>query len=517
MRIVREGEFRLADLLGALSLVNDLGMGVPPEHALRTCFLAARLAAAMGVERHVAADAFYAALLQDLGCTAAAHEVAGFAGGDDIAFRGGSVKIDSERPREAMSYILGLAPDRSLPVRLQVILRMVIRGERAVGGFVQATCEVGARVADLLGAGSGVTLALGQVIERWDGKGLPAGLAGEQIGLPVRLIHVCSLAAIFAVSEGREAALSAVERGSGGALDPGIASAFLEHGPTFLDEMESADAWEGVLEAEPAPQRMVRGSDLDQIAEAFADVADLKSPFLTGHSRGVARLAERAASALGLAEGERHRIRRAGLLHDLGRVGVPTGIWEKQRRLTRSEWEQVRLHPYHTERILMRSPDLTALAAVAGMHHERLDGSGYHRGATGAPLAARILAAADAFRAMIEPRPHRPARLEEGAARELEAEARAGRLDPEVVRAVIHAAGEAPAKIRRAWPAGLTDREVEVLRLVARGLSNRAIAGRLVIAEKTAGNHVQHAYAKLGVSTRAAATLFVMQHGLLDP
>ena len=271
-----------------------------------------------------------------------------------------------------------------------------------------------------------------------------------------------------------------------------------------------------MLEAEPAP-RTIGTEGLDGLARALADMVDLKSPFMLGHSSEVAALSERAAGALGFDPEAVTDLRRAALLHDLGRVAVSNTIWEKQAALSTTEWELNRLHPYQTERIMARSRVLEPLARTAGMHHERQDGSGYHRGTSGAelPAAARILAAADAFQAMTQDRPHRPRLAPEAASEALAQEARSGRLDPECVRAVAEAAGQPAPKVRTEWPAGLSDREVEVLRLVARGLSNRAIAGSLYISPRTAEHHVQHIYTKIGASTRAAAALFAMEHGLL--
>jgi HD-GYP domain-containing protein (c-di-GMP phosphodiesterase class II) len=211
------------------------------------------------------------------------------------------------------------------------------------------------------------------------------------------------------------------------------------------------------------------------------------------------------------------RIRRAGLLQDLGRAGVPNGIWDKPGPLTTTEWEQVRLHPYHSERILLRSPALTPLAPLAGMHHERLDGSGYYRQAMGEsiPAGARLLAAADAYQAMTERRPYRPSHTPEEAAAELRGDAASGRLDPQAVHAVLEVAGHIIEPVRSEWPAGLTSREVEVLRLAARGMSNREIGAALSISPKTADHHIQHIYTKIGVSTRAGAAIFAMEHDLL--
>ena len=304
---------------------------------------------------------------------------------------------------------------------------------------------------------------------------------------------------------------------SGGWFDPAVAGAFQRYGEDLLRANDAVDPWQAVLEAEPAPVRRVRPGELDRVAHCFADMVDLKSTYTLGHSTRVAELAELAARAVGLDEPAVTDLRRAALLHDLGRVGVSSGIWDKPGALTRSEREQVRLHPYHTERILACSPVLAPLGRIAGLHHERLDGSGYHHGfgAAAIPVPARLLAVADTFQTLTQDRPHRAAHAPAQAAERLAEEARAGRLDTDCVRAVVEAAGQPPAAARTSRPSGLSDREVEVLRLVARGLSNRQIADTLVISRRTAEHHVQHVYAKIGTSTRAAAALFAMEHDLL--
>ena len=223
-----------------------------------------------------------------------------------------------------------------------------------------------------------------------------------------------------------------------------------------------------------------------------------------------------ATHVYGLSDADARLVRRAGLVHDLGRLGVSNAIWDKRGTLTAAELERVRLHPYLTERMLASSGALAPVGAIAVQHHERLDGSGYPRGLSGDAIApaGRILAAADAYHAMTEPRPHRAARTAEEAAAELRAGVRRALFDGDAVDAVLRAAGH-PVRRRREWPAGLTTREVEVLRLLVRGLSNKEIAERLVISRKTAGSHVEHIYSKIGVSNRARASLFAMKHGLM--
>jgi putative nucleotidyltransferase with HDIG domain len=250
---------------------------------------------------------------------------------------------------------------------------------------------------------------------------------------------------------------------------------------------------------------------------AFADFADAKTPFTLGHSRGVAEFGAAAARNLGLSAADATRVRRAGLLHDIGRSGVPNAVWERKGALSVDQWERVRLHVYYTERILTRCECFHPISPIAAAHHERLDGSGYHRGSRGNDLdsRARVLAAADACQAMLQPRPHRPARTLDDAARELRKEVSAGRLDPQAVEAVLAGAGVRPRRTVPSRPGNLTDREIEVLRLMAQGRSNREMATSLGITPKTVGHHVQHIYDKIGVSTRAAAAVFAVENRLL--
>jgi HD-GYP domain-containing protein (c-di-GMP phosphodiesterase class II) len=237
-----------------------------------------------------------------------------------------------------------------------------------------------------------------------------------------------------------------------------------------------------------------------------------------GHSEAVAALAEAAGSQLGVDAEGCTLLRHAGYLHDLGRVAIATSIWEAERPLTEGERERVRLHAYYTERILARPASLAPVAAVASLAHERTDGSGYHRRipTNAIPLTARILAAADVYAALVANRPHRAALTPAGAAQMLSDEASAGRLDARAVSAVLAAAGHATSERRAvALPNGLSSREAEVLALVAVGMTNKEVATRLRISDRTVGHHLQHVYDKLGVSTRAAAALFAQQRGLV--
>ena len=275
--------------------------------------------------------------------------------------------------------------------------------------------------------------------------------------------------------------------------------------------------WEQALQAEPFPQVRLAGERVDAAFTAIAALTGLKSPWLREHSTGVAELAEAAAWRMGLAADSVAVVRRAALAHDVGRVGVSNAIWEKPGPLGFGEWERVRLHPHFTERAFAQSPALAPIGMLAGSHHERLDGSGYHRGTRGPALdtAARILAAADCYSAMREARPYRPALEAATAEAELTREAEEGRLDHGAVDAVLAAAGHRVRQRPRELPAGLTQRELEVLLVLVRGQSNQRIADDLGISAKTVGHHVQHVYEKAGVRTRAAATLWAFEHDLV--
>jgi HD-GYP domain-containing protein (c-di-GMP phosphodiesterase class II) len=391
---------------------------------------------------------------------------------------------------------------------------VMIRGRSIAAAGVRADCEVAVHMARRFQLHENVATALYQTFERWDGHGMPGGLEREAISVPARFAHVAFAAVMFHDAGGRETAVDAVRRWSGRSLDPEIAQAFLQGSNDLLETVESEDAWLDALACEPSPRQLVPERRLDEVIRGFGDFVDLKSTFLHGHSAGVASLAEAAGRVSNLPEAEAIALRRAGWLHDLGRAAVPTVVWEKPGPLTTPEWELVRLHPYHTERILSRSSALAPLAQLAGMHHERIDGSGYHRGALAAaqPKAARILAAADVYQALTQERPHRRALSPEAAARVLEAQPG---LDRDSVTAVLEAVGQRPGR-RLPWPAGLSDREVEVLRLLARGRSMRQIGETLFISPSTVHTHVAHIYEKAQVTTRASAALFAMENGLLE-
>lgn len=510
---------RLAQLIAALSIATDLGTGQPIQHALRACLLAQELARRSGVAVDRSAEVYYLALLRFVGCTADSAETAEQVGGDDIGFIAGMAPGFMGGPREQLRALvrstgIGVGPLRRVTSRARVLAD--VRGAtRAIAAHCDAAQQLSAR----LRVGEGVTAALGNAFERWDGRGIPGDRAHEEVPASVRVVEVARDIHLWLGIAGIETAVEVIGRRAGHAYDPAVAAAFTTDAHGVLDAVATRDAWQATLDAEPDPIVLVGSDQLTGILHAFADFADLKSPWLRGHSPAVAGLAADAAQLSGLTPAEVTAVRHAGLVHDLGRVGVPNGIWDKAEPLTLDEWEKVRLHPYLTERILNRSSALAPLARLAACHHERGDGSGYHRGARSAELSSseQLLAAADAYQAMTGARPHRPPLSPAEAAAELRRECAAGRFRGEVVDAVLEAAGHAGARRPQLRPAGLTERETEVLRLIARGQSNRQVATKLVISPKTVGAHIEHIYLKAGVSTRAGAALFAMEHQLLQP
>ena len=504
---------RLAEVLAAVSLASDIGHDQPLEKSLRNTVIAVRLGEELGLRREELSAVYYVALLRSMGCTSNSHETAVLMGGDDRAFLGLVQELAGgdflEWARGAAGHVAATAPELAAARTEEWFLTVGrIEGRRAG----ESACEVSVTLARRLGLPAEVQLALDQVYERWDGHG-PSGIRGDDLRLAARISHVVDVVEIADRAGGVRAARELIRRRSGTHFDPAIAEAFDRGASDLLSGLDDdVDMMRAALDAEPTPRPRTPRSELQTLARAIADFADLKSPWTLGHSPAVAELAAGAAR-----EEDRETLLLAGLLHDLGRVAVPNGIWDKRKSLVSAQWERVRLHTYYTERILSRTPVFAGLAAIAGSHREYLDGSGYHRGIGGETLTEpmRLLAVADAYVAMTSDRPHRPALTGEAAAAQLHAGVNAGRVCGRAVAAVLEAAGQerAPAP---APPAGLTQREVEVLGLLAHGLTNKQIAGKLYLSAKTVQHHVAHIYDKIDRRTRAGAAMFAMEHRLLS-
>lgn len=511
-----EETVRTAEVIAASCLAMDLGMGFPFEHGLHATLMAMRLAELCGVDQKTASQTYYCSLLMYAGCTTDADILARIIGGSATE-SGGPTLFGS--PVQALAGIVRAipSPDSGPGRRAYEMVTRLPRFLRVARPHVSAVCEVATMLADRLGLPPSISGVFALMTERWDGYGILRRAQGEEIPLALRICHVAHDAAYQRLIVGDEHAADIIRERGGHAFDPGISSLFADNAPKIMAVVGiSGSAWEATLDAEPQPWLLLEGEAIDGALAAIGDFADLVSPSLSGHSSGVARLATASAEACGFSRSDVWLVGRAGFVHDVGRVAVHPRVWQKPGPLTVEEWEQVRLHAYHTERVLDRTQFLVHLSRVAGAHHERLDGSGYHRQATAVslPPTTRLLATVDAFVAMTEPRPHRSPLTAEGAAEILGEEASSGRHDPDLVAGVLEAAGESVPPMER--PAGLTEREAEVIRLLARGLQTKQIARQLDISTKTADFHIQNAYRKMDVSTRAGAILFAMQHGLVS-
>lgn len=509
---------RRAELVALLSLGTDLGLGQPMEHMIRACLIALRLAERVGLDDAERGVVYYSGLLAWVGCHTDAYEQAKWLG-DDLSVKSDThYEYDFGKAGPAAAFLLKHIGGAGSPLlqRARIGMRFMGDGRRALAALAENHYLATDALADGLGLGEHVRTSLKESYERWDGKGA-YGLRGEQIGIGSRLVNLADVVEVFRRTGGVEAAIAVARERSGTQFDPGIVELFCEQAALIFADLDAAASWELVIDSEPSLAAVVAGDELDGALAAIGEFAELKSPWLMGHSRGVADLAGEAARGLGLPESDVTALRRAAFVHDIGRLGVSNAVWDKPGELTQSELERVRLHPYLTERMLSFSAALAPLGSIAGQHHERLDGSGYPRGLSGDAIshAGRVLAAADAYHAMTAARPHRPALTAAEAAVALRAQVASSRLDGAAVDAVLRAAGHRVRR-RREWPAGLTPREVEIVRLLARGLTARAIADRLGISPKTAGSHIEHIYLKTGASNRAQLSLFAMKYGLMS-
>jgi HD-GYP domain-containing protein (c-di-GMP phosphodiesterase class II) len=506
---------RLAEIIGALSLAADVSSGLPMEKGLRTVLVAMRLAQRLGVTAEQRQAVFWVTALRFVGCTAFAPEEADIAAGDDNSMRKTMVYVDFDQRLDTLGRVVrGLAPEASLRQRGAGVARLLL--DRNISRrYARAHCESAVFFARSLGMSDDVARGLDTTGERWDGEGLRR-LHGDRLPLAARVSDVADPLELFAWTGGPELACTVLRQRRGRTLDPALVDAALAELPDLLQGLRPGSVWDDYLAAEPAPLR-VAGADVDRGCVALGRFGDLKSVYTLTHSGRVAALAEAAGRAAGLGEGACALLRRSAAVHDVGRVAVATGTWDKPGPLNAIEWQRVRAHSHHTE-VVLRGAGLDELADIAGAIHERGRGAGYHKGLAldAVPFLARILAAADVMAALGERRPHRPALDGDQATRQLRSLVAEGALDARAAQAVLQASGAATAR-KRAWPAGLSDREVEVIRLVAVGRTNKEIGALLGMSPRTAQKHIMHVYEKLGLESRAGLALYAVEHSLLDP
>jgi HD-GYP domain-containing protein (c-di-GMP phosphodiesterase class II) len=506
---------RLTEVLMALSLATDLGFGQPSEHMLRSARISLRLGERLGLSTNELAILYDVSLLTYVGCPVYGNEAA-MLFGDDIDFRAHAVEVDLAG-FPAMVFMLRRAGHGTSAFnRARQAAALMASGGRSVVEQMANHCSAAGALADRLGLSGDVRAGIEQAYARWDGRGVPRGLARDEIALAARISHVAEACEVFQRNAGVEEAVEMVRSRSGSHFDPEVAAA-VSHAPESLFDSIAQDAVDEILAAEPVERSSLTDDELDLVLEAIGDFCDLRCHYFAGHARGTADLVVGSAELMQMPSTETSLIRRAALVHDVGSFGVPGAVWDKPGPLSASEHERMRLHVYYVERIFSRPEPLRRVGLLAATHHERMDGSGYHRRVTGTMLSsqARVLAAADAYQAMTQPRPHRGALTEADAARQMRTEVAEGRLDPAATDAVLVAAGHVASRSRAGGPALLTSRESEVLALLTQGLPNKAMARQLGISPKTVGNHVERIYTKLGVSNRASAAMLAMQQGLL--
>lgn len=508
-------QVRVVEVLAALSLTTDIASGVALEKGLRTCAVATAFGRELGLAQGELATVFHTSLLRAIGCTSHASENAEQFG-DDIAFQAWLKEVDFGDEEALGRQLQRFGHWAAEPQRTAMVADFIETAPTVGPRANVAACEVGRALGPKLGLPESAVVALDNVYERWDGRGIPGRRGGDDLPLASRIVHLAEQAVLVAAEGGDYSAVIAeLQRRAGGHLDPALVAAFAAAAESALAPLAERDILAAVVAAEPGTVSLAGEDVVLQMCRALACVVDLKGKYLLGHSDHVATIARNAARLAGLDPEAQHEIELAGLLHDIGRAGVPSSVWDLPGPYTDADWERVRLHTYWTSRVLERCPALAPLAPLAASHHEHLDGSGYHRGVRASELSfeQRLLAAADALAELTEPRPDRPALRLPEAASQLESKARSGQLDAQSVAAVVEAAGM--PRRRPSLPNDLSEREVEVLRLVARGMTNQQIAEELVLSARTVGNHLAHIYDKTGRRSRAGAAVFAIEHGLV--
>jgi putative nucleotidyltransferase with HDIG domain len=404
---------RFSDLISALSVALDLTEGQPMGHAVRSSMIGMRIAQELQLSQPVCADLYYALLLKDAGCSSNSARMHQILGADEIQAKREIKFEDWTKPSlSGLRYLLrNILTDAPLPKRLIRAVRLGLEQNLNNAELIGARCERGAEIARQLGLSDATAAAIRSLDEHWNGGGYGHHLKGESIPLLARIINVSQTMEVFATERGPAAAIQVAQERSGTWFDPEIvrAASALQHDTSLWQSLQAPDAREQVMQMEPGISVPASAERIDNICRAFAGVIDAKSPYTYNHSVGVAQAAVAIAEGLGLAPNTITLVRRAALLHDIGKLSVSNAILEKPTKLTEPEWHIVKMHPVYTKLILQTIEGFEHLAFIASAHHERMDGKGYPDGlnAEQLPLTARIICAADVFQALTEKRPYR--------------------------------------------------------------------------------------------------------------
>jgi HD-GYP domain-containing protein (c-di-GMP phosphodiesterase class II) len=407
---VPHGQIPLSQLIGALSYALDLTEGEPAGHAVRSCKIGMRLAQELALDPGTRSHLFYALLLKDAGCSANSAKMAALFDADDHVAKRSSKRIDWSGRLPAFFWsVRTVAPGRGIRARTERLRAIKAEG-KVTHALMEARCERGAEIALMLGFAHETAEAIRALDEHWDGGGQPRGLRGDEIPLLARILCLAQTAEIFHAARGPRAAYDVARKRSGEWFDPELVDA-------FAAVRDDAGFWAALGEDdvgtwEPSDRTIaVDDERLDRIADAFAGIIDAKSPWTYRHSDRACLIVMGVAAALGAGDDLLRDLRRAALLHDIGKLAVSNRILDKPARLTRAEYARIREHPLVTERILARVPGCEHLAGMASAHHERLDGGGYPHGLSDGELTMpmRVLAIADVYEALTSDRPYRRA------------------------------------------------------------------------------------------------------------
>ena len=420
--------------MAAFTYALDLTEGQPQGHSIRSCFIATMLARELGLDEAATGRIYYAALLKDLGCSSNAARIHELYRTDDLAFKNAWKTVAPGRGATLRFVVDRTARGAPLKNRIAAIGRILANGDAIAQEMIESRCTRGADVARELRFGEGVAEGIYRLDEHWDGSGRPGGLRGDAIPLASRFALLAQIADVFHQTAGRRIAVEEVVRRARTWLDPELVRAFvsLADQPSFWAQLESTAIDIRVAALAPEEAEDVDDVYLDAIAAAFGKVIDAKSPFTAGHSVRVADYAAQLGERLGVLPSRLRRLRRAAMLHDLGKLGVSSAILEKPGKLDDEEWAVMRTHASHTQAILGRIGALAELAPIAAAHHERLDGKGYPLGLDARVLSreTRIITLCDFFDALTADRPYRAAMPVDRALAIMAGEV-GGALDPE--------------------------------------------------------------------------------------
>jgi HD-GYP domain-containing protein (c-di-GMP phosphodiesterase class II) len=434
------GQVRRSEVIAALSHALDMTEGHPVGQAERSCLIGMRVAADLGLGEEERFALYYALLLKDVGCSSSAARMCELFGTDDIALKTHGKLVDWTKPAQVARYTSRHVAAGGRIARAQrtlSVLRSLVAEGKAI---VETRCDRGASIVARLGFPDATADAVRALDEYWDGRGQPYGLKGDEIPVLARIACLSQTFEVFFATHGLIAARAMARERRGRWFDPAVVDVILAIGPddALWSDLARDDIGSLVRLLEPVERVLVLDdAGLDTICEAFADVIDAKSPFTASHSRGVATYAGVIGRELGFSRPDLQQLRRAGLLHDIGKLGIPNTILDKPAKLSEEEFARIKLHPGYTERILSGIPAFASIAAIAAAHHERMDGRGYHRGvpAGDLPIGARVLAAADVFDALTAERPYRSP-MDPDAALAIERSDAGKALDPVVVEAL---------------------------------------------------------------------------------